>query len=397
MKKIILLIKKYTIDFGLATLASVVTTVVTTLLINPILAKTYDISSYGSILTICGYVAIVSSMVGNSLNNVRLIENNKRDSSFNYNFVLLVGGVIGTIILDLLMIIEMHSRLSYIVGVSIYTLLCTLNTYYVVTYRLNINYYKNFYYNLILSGGYIVGLLIDRLVQYWPIIYIFSQFIGMVYLFLSSSLPKEGIRIDNNIRIVTKKFVTLAVTTGLTQLLSFFDRVVLYPLVGADAVSTYNTASFFGKAILTLMGPVALVLLSYYVKEGYVLTKKKFWLINLSGMVISGICFVGSIIIAPVLTKLLYPTLFDSARPYIMIANISCVIYANSVLINPAIMKLCKLEWQMIIQVIYGVVYLSLGLLGIHIAGLYGFALSGIVANTIRLIIMYILGDKHVE
>lgn len=62
-------------------------------------------------------------------------------------------------------------------------------------------------------------------------------------------------------------------------------------------------------------------------------------------------------------------------------------------MINPAILKLCRTDWQVIIQVIYGGAYLGLSIIGIRINNIYGFAIAGIIANIIRIIIMYTIGD----
>ena len=383
-------------DFGLSFFSSVLVAFVTTIIINPLLADIFDASVYGTILTVCGYVAIVSAAVGNSLNNVRLLASrgNLERKLFNYNLLLYCASIVGVIIIFVLCNFYIHCEPIITLLVCIYCFIATINLYFIVSYRIKINYFFNFLYNAFVCTGYLIGIIVCKYSKNWPFVYIIGQSFGLIFILFTSSLPREGIRRDNQLAMVFRNFITLASTTFVAQALSLLDRLLLYPLIGDTAVSIYSIASFFGKGVGTIYAPIAMVLLSYFAKESFVISRKRFNTLFLLGITISIICFFISIPLAPIITHFLYPSYYKSVQPYIVIANISYLISAISILVNPFLLRVCEYKWQVIIQAIHGASYIILGMLGAKLFGLWGFSVAGIISNTIKLVFMYLLGLK---
>ena len=78
------------------------------------------------------------------------------------------------------------------------------------------------------------------------------------------------------------KYIILIFTGLSTTLSTYLDRLIIYPLLGGDAVTVYTVASFFGKSLGIVMTPIAGVLLGYYAQRNFIMTKKKFWSINVT-------------------------------------------------------------------------------------------------------------------
>lgn len=387
---------KYIKDFGLAFISSLLVTLVTSFIINPVLASHLRIDVYGNLLTLCGYVAIVSATIGNSLNNVRLLDKNKDSEGIkNYNAILLMSSIFAILFISAISIFYIKESLTITFFLCIYVLLASANLYWVVNFRIQINYVRNLIYNCVVCVGYLLGLLVFILTGFWPIIYVAGQALGTVFLLIFTKLPREGIKRDEQFKRVFKPFIILCGTTFITQTLSLLDRFVLHPIVGETAVSQFSTAAFFGKGVGTLFGPIALVLLSYFVKDGFVITKKIFWKISFLGIGAVAILFIISIPLAPIITEFLYPTIYESAKEYIMIANIGSMLSALAVLLNPLILKMCNIKVQPIIQLVHGVAYFVLGILGAVLWGIIGFALACVVANLIKVVFLLFLGGRR--
>lgn len=386
----------YIKDFALAFISSMVITVITTFVVNPLLAKHLEINEYGRLLTICGYVAIFSSAIGNSLSNVRLISKSI-DSSKNYNILLLAFSLIATFLVGGLAIFYVKCSISETIGVCIYTMLSSLNLYWSVSFRLQINYTRNLIYNCVIGVGYLCGLAVFFIVGFWPIIYLFGQVFGLIYLFIFTTLPREKYVINRESKKLIKPFSCLIGTTFIAQILSLLDRVILYPVLGEVAVSQFNVASFFGKGVGTFLGPIALVLLSYFVKDGFVITKNFFWKVVVLGTSAVLLTFVLSIPVAPFVTKLLYPTIFEESKHFILIANFGAILGALGVLLNPLVLKVCDIKWQPILQTIYGVLYVALGVVGTYFYGIIGFGWSCIISNFIKILLMLLVGGINAK
>ena len=111
---------------------------------------------------------------------------------------------------------------------------------------------------------------------------------------------------------------------------------------------------------------------------------------------VSGVCLlaftIGCWYFAPWFTELLYPTLFLQAEPYIMLANTGAVISIAGNMAQPMLLKGCSTKYLMSIQYVYAAVYVVLSLLLLPPLGLRGFCYATILANTVRLLLLYGLG-----
>ena len=171
----------------------------------------------------------------------------------------------------------------------------------------------------------------------------------------------------------------------------------MYPLIGSEAVATYTTASVFGKAFNLIAIPVSSILLGYYATERIKLTKKKFWIINGITLVLLGAFILVTRVIGVWFTGILYPTIIDDARPYILIANLSSALGASAQITKSAALKYAKTYWTLIIQVIYAAIYAGGGFLAAKSGGLREFAEVILAANVVQLIVLYIVCNKSLS
>lgn len=382
--------KEYIRDFGLNIIASAIVTVVTSLLVNPIMATRYSGDVYGTILTLCGVVSVLSSALGNTLNNVKLLYKNEEKE--NYNFIISFAGVIAALIMLVMSIFMYHADVFLSVMLGIHAFFLTVNLYYSVTYRININYVQNLRYSIIVAFGYVAGLIISCFWDAWPIIYLCADVAGFICLYKSSTLFRDSYCITVKINKVLKKYFPLITTSLLGQVLLYLDRFIIYPLVGGDAVATYSVASFFGKSMGLVMAPIAVVLLSYYADDGKGLGRNIFWKLNATVIGIAGLFVLASVLFGPLITKLIYPTLYLDAKEYLFVSNLAAIINVVGTMTNPYLLKYCEAKWQIYITAIYGVVYIVVGYVFIKLGGLWGFAIASVVANTVRVLVMYIVG-----
>jgi hypothetical protein len=101
-----------------------------------------------------------------------------------------------------------------------------------------------------------------------------------------------------------------------------------------------------------------------------------------------------SIVLSPWLTGIFYPTLVDSARPYIFIANLAAIVSVSTGLIRPAVLKFAPTSWQLPISIVYGIIYFGFGYIALTQWGLMGFCYAILVANVLNFVILYLAGEK---
>lgn len=385
-------------DFILSILASVVVTIVTTLVVNPILAKRLDSEDYGLLLTLSALVTMISAVFGNTLNNVRLVQNDKEDLSnnnhtFNYKSIILVSSVIATNItlIFALFYYKVHIITSLLLGV--FALLTTIKNYYIVVFRVKINIVKNFIAATLQAIVYIGAVLLIKNILIWPIIYILGELVQLVYISLKTEIPREKLKIDKNLNPILKTYFVIMSAGVISQVILYLDRFLIYPVLGGEAVTIYTVSTVYSKLLVMVFAPIAFVLLSYYSQPKLKMTRKMYWLINLIVIVVSGLFLLTVPLFAPIFTKILYPQYLELARPYFFIGAIGLTFANIVVMANPAVLKFASSRWQLISTVFYGLMYFGLGIGFLKSFGIIGFYWATIISNLARVILLFIIGD----
>ncbi|WP_027364661.1 lipopolysaccharide biosynthesis protein [Desulfotruncus alcoholivorax] len=386
-------------DFGTSIIGSLVVVASLQLLVYPYLARITSPETYGIILTFMGILNIIVVGLGNTLNNIRLIQNVeyiRRDIQGDFNVIL-----IGTLLAGSLVLYIINQSLLARDNITVILLIFTLivgicRSYFSVSYRLKLNFTMNMVFNCITASGYIIGLFAVAYTNYWPLAFLIGEISGFIFIFLTTNIIKESIKITCLFKPTLMKYIVLLFSGLMGNMIVYLDRLILYPTLGGDGVATYAVASFFGKSLGLVFSPIASVLLGYYAQKNFNMTRKLFWRINQVVTVFSIIFYFLSYFLANWFTSLLYPTLIDNASPYIMLANIAAIIGAAANMTQPALLRYSPLHWQIIIQIIYGAVYLVGGLILLKYYLIFGFCIAAIIASLTRLFALYYIGNRSV-
>jgi len=386
--------KRIASDFILRISASVLTTFANQIVLLPLLALIFDADEYGLILTLFGIKNIISGTLGNSLYSTRLIVNSKYEEEQqkgDFNRLILISAIISIVVMGI------ASKIVGEVNTVIWVLLLpvvaiyTLNSYFIVWYPIKLEFKQSFIHSIVVSIGTLIGALIVYITHLWPLAYLASGIAGLLFITKRTEIIQEGLAKTKLKSATVRKWIMLMMTTLLTNIVTYLDRLILYPLIGAAAVSIFSTASYFGKALSVLIMPISSVMLGYYAQRNFKMTKKRFWSIN-------GVCAVLLLIFAffsltfgKSVTGLLFPKLMDDAAPYIFIANMSSAIAALTQIVQATALKYAKTYWQIIIQIVYFTIYFGLGMVMIKTNGLMGFCFASLFANTSRMVILLVI------
>ncbi len=381
-------------DYALSVIASMIYTFARQIVVFPLLAAHLTDTDYGTMLTVVGLVNVFTALVGGTLNNVRLIRAtayDEEEQSGDFLLLCLLGSVLG---------VAGCVALGFIFELSAVTigLLCAyivINNFYqyaTAYFRLNLNFLRNLIVNVVASAAYVVSCFFFASATLWPVIFLFGELAGLVYTVITTAFYKEGFSRTPLLRSTTAMYLQLAFVNLVSNLLMYADRMILYPILGAESVSYYSTASFFGKSAGMVMVPIAGVLLGYFAQKSFRATRKGFMLVNAISLVCLGLFMLFCIPVAPWFTKILYPTLFAQSAPYILLANLGAVISIAGNMAQPMLLKACPTRDLMIIQIAFGAIYLASSLWLLPLYGLYGFCLATILSNLFRLLAFYVLG-----
>lgn len=392
--------KRISKDFLYNIIASLIFTGVMQVIVYPTLAGRFGSEEYGLILTIMGIVNAVVIALGNSLNNVRLIQNSvyeQEKAEGDFNILLLLSAFSATIII--LFLGAYIYKLNYIITsiLAVYAGISVIRTYCSVEFRLILDFKKILLGNIFGAVGYIVGTLILSTFQIWVLPFILSEIFYCIYILVATKIYREKYKITCMFKRTVGKYAILIITSFSGTLLTYLDRLIIYPLLGGEAVSIYTVASFFGKTLGIVTIPIAGVMLGYFAQSGFRITNKRFWQINCVTL-LGGGCFMGmSIIFAPFFTSILYPSVFESAKKYIFIANLAATLGVVCNLTQSSVLKFAPTWLQLVKEAVYGIVYIGVGALLLDKYGLIGFCIAAIMANVMKLFTLYVIGGISIK
>lgn len=381
-------------DFLLNIIASVVYNFARQIVVFPLLASRLSDTDYGTLLTVVGLVNVCNALVGVSLNNIRLVQNSKyEEQNIKGDFLLLCtgGSVLSIVFVALLSVVF---KLSWITGVLLCLYVCANNYYQyaIAHFRIALDFKRNLIVNCLMSVAYVPAALLFANAVLWPAVFLIGDGVGLIYTAVKTQFHREPLVRTPLMGETLRKVLALALVSVVSNLLLYADRMIIYPVLGGENVSYYSTASFFGKSAGIIMVPIAGVLLSYFSQKGFQASKKLYALINGICLVCLAVFMAGCWLFAPWFTRLLYPTLYEQSEPYIMLANLGAVINIAGNMAQPMILKCCSTKWLVASQLLYGVVYVIAAAILLPAAGLMGFCWATILANTIRLLSLYLIG-----
>ncbi|MEC3940317.1 lipopolysaccharide biosynthesis protein [Enterococcus mundtii] len=382
--------KKIFFDFAINIISNLVLIAIIQLLILPILSRDVTTKVFGEIVSIYGFSNVITTFLGNTLNNIRLITSDKEKPDF-FSLSFITNIVSFILIFILSFIYGRNLSVANIIIFSISTMLTNNRIYSSVFYRKQLKFIGLLYMNLSVVAGYLLGMFLLNQIggSYWSLIFLIGEIIGHVYLFLSNNeivyefKTADLKKLDHRI---TKKFINLSFANLIANVLNYLDRFMILPILGAVSMSTFYAASSISKIIAMLVTPMTNVLLSYIAKDDYKIKRKKLLLITMYLFVAFIPMYFIVNYVSVFLINILYPSLANQSLPLVPIITIGILFNVIGNIINTFLLKLYKLFYQNVIQVSYGAIYVFLAIILSLNYGIIGFSVAYVIAMVLKLL-----------
>jgi O-antigen/teichoic acid export membrane protein len=393
--------KKFFIDSLLNIVATSIPILILQVITLPIVGSVLGDKQYGLVVTLISLFTLLSLPFGNVLNNLRLLVNKEykeQEIIGDFNF-LLVGNIIISSIAIVFGTIYYQGDFS-LINVLLMIVIASLNIlreYLLVSFRISLNYKRILTNNLILGFGYLIGTLLFYFTEYWQIIFILGSGSSLFYILNNSKLLTESFKITKLFKKTLYKNFVLFLTSFLKTILSYADKLMLFPLLGPTAVSVYYTATIVGKIILMIITPVNGVVLSYLTQTEKIGLHKFINIMSITG-VVGVIGYFITIFVSPPLIYLLYPKWAEESLTLIYVTSANAIIGVMSSVVQPFLLRFNNINWQFFISGTDVIIYIIFAYFFYNLYGLLGFCIGILVANIIRFIItifIYIFFNKH--
>ena len=369
-------------------------TAVLQFVVQPMIAKRIGAEANGQYLTLMSLNFFLVGITASVLNTVRLLQDKRYDEKkikgdFNIFFLFYV----------LIIAILMPAGYAYYiksirwVDIGLYIAIGWLYLYHdyiFAQYRLKLQYNKILINNVIMVFGYGVGLLVFMLTSKWQFVFICAYLFTFVYDYCNTDYIKEPVRKTFLFNETLGLIIPLTVSSFLGSSVTYFDKLLLYPLLGGTSVSIYNTATIVGKILLMVSAPLSSVFLSYLVHENELKVDLRFkQYATIVALLIVG--YATCVIVGDPLTSYLYPDWAFESQKLIPITVAASLFLLLGNCINTVIVRFFKAHLQIVIQSIHLALYLVLSLIGLKTYGLFGFCMGVMISNCIRLILIIVI------
>lgn len=368
-------------------------------IVQPLIAGKLGEEKNGLFLTVIALNYFITSITASILLQTRLLQNEKYDKNKfvgDYNIILIVMAIFNSFAMAIGTYLYMGTDVSLIdiVLCVIMTLLFLLHDYICVQYRVELNYSRILVSNIVLCIGYVIGIIVFlNFCSKWQLVFIIAYVLCEIYDLSVTTYIREPLKLTPLFNNTLKRYFILAGASVISYLVSYGDRLILFPLTDGTTVSIFTAAEIMGKMLMLLSTPLSGFLLSYIVKE-----KELKLNINLKyGVAIAAFLIVIYMLcvgISVPLLHILYPKWASRSAVYVPLVTFTSLINLISHTLNVVVIRFCHSKWQIVINATYLFVYLSLSYVLLYFYGLIGFCIGNIIAAICKLLVIVIVGKN---
>lgn len=372
-------------------------TAVLQFIVQPYIANYLGAEENGRYLTIMSLNYFIIGITASVLNTVRLLqqglyEEKKYKGDFNIIFIVYILLITVTMPVGYY-IYSQKFIFTDVCLILVISYLYLYHDYIFCEYRITLKYNKILANNILMTVGYLVGMFFFFLVHKWQIIYISAYTFTAVFDLLNTRFWAEPLRKTPLFKTTTKMVAKLTCSNAIGTVPTYCDKFILYPLLGGESVSVYNSASIVGKILNLVSAPLNSVLLSYIVKVKELKVKiKKIHI--MCGIVVAVIAYLACVFLGYPLTSYLYPKWAAESQKYIYFTVAASLFTLFSSIVSVIIVRFYDLKIKAIIETVSLVLYCGASLIGLQCFGLYGFCIALAIVPLVKLIICLIFVHK---
>lgn len=364
------------------------------LFVNPYLQRKMGSEKFGIMLSLISVLTIVAISFGTSANYSRMLSKTKNTQSNSDYLIMLLFSVLFIVPVCIVSLLYFYKlSIPLLIGYIVLTVFTAFRYYGDVDFRLKVDFKGFFLYYAFISVGYVSGALLFGMTKSWIIVFLLGEAAALIFVFFKGDVLRcFPLKKSEHFKINFKSTSALFVSSLITSVLSNVDRPIILKAIDANSVTVFYAATLIGKIIALLTVPLNSVVISYLTKYDGKLKRKTFSFLFATSLLLTAVMSVFCIFISYFFVKIMYPNVYESAKPLIPVAIVGQIFYFISGTLMTVLLRFTKERLQYIINGIYFAVYMTLCLIGINQNGLSGFAAGILIANVFRMALTYILG-----
>ncbi|HEL1699274.1 TPA: hypothetical protein TY884_000890 [Streptococcus suis] len=347
------------------------------LLFMPLMGKWLTEGIYANFIIFISVFAILSNSLGNELGIVSQIIEQKVNFQKILHFIAFISFCVTVIILYYL-----NFNFLDTVFLSLSVFLANYRLFYSGYFRKNSLFRNVLVINILYLIGICFGLAVYRLTYLIWSPLLLAELISLIYIFCyQNKLEEDNIPISKE---NVKTFLNFSLISFLNNLITYLDKIIIYPILGPTAVSIYYSTASMSKVVNLVTNPLHGVLLNWIKNDGNRNNIiKKFIVATMPIIVISSII---SIPITYFAMKLLYSQFLPQGNQLIVPVSLALGISIGTSLLKSVLLKFIDSKIVLRIFIFYFLSFVILAYVSSNLFGLVGFSYSVFISKCILLI-----------
>lgn len=367
----------------------------------PYFSNKHTSEVFGEILTIYSVFSISTVVIGNTLNNLRLLDSNiykNKEFGIDYLKLIVISIFLNILITTLIFIFNFKYSLGEIIILNIIIVIMILKNYLQVYLRLELLFNKLLVMSIIQGSVLILLVYVLKINMSWWIFILLGELAGLLYLL--TQFVNKGYSFNTthiNFKNLNVKFWQLSSVNFVNNLIIYFDRFLIYSVLGGNIVTISFVATFVGKILSGIVSPINGVILTYISTRTQANTVKIYRYAIFSSLIVGLLTILLVLPISKYVVVHLYDINYSSISRYLIIGNLSVITLIMGNILFPMNIKYTNIKYQTIVQTIYFILYFLLCIPLTLAWELMGFFIAVTSTNVIRYFLMIYTGFKYME
>jgi O-antigen/teichoic acid export membrane protein len=331
--------------------------------IMPALSKMTTDIEFSNLILFITIFNILCMVIGEELGNTKLVQNKIYvEKNISGDFGIILTFLLFTVY-AICFLITFLFKIGY-ENIVLYVLLFTLGItrFFLMSYfKINQQFNEIFIVNLFYFIGSFLGIFLVITFNL-PLLapFILGEIFSLFYAFFKTKKIRKELfclKKTAEFKNTTYVFIQLGFVALIINSISYLDRVVIYPILGAVAMGTYYAASSMSKMISLIINPISSVLLARLSTSQNLSKEKMRELIFKFFMPIFLPSFFGSMVLTYIGVYLLYNKYLEETVPLLIPISLSTSLAVSSFLIKPVIMTFFKTKYLVYSNIFYAVTF----------------------------------------
>ena len=359
------------------------------ILLMPIMARILPEEDFAKVVLYISVFAIITNVLGSELGIVKQVKKEKISEEYDYNRILLQ--LFPTIILIAIIILAiLRFNILEIIMLTITIILGNTRLYSAAHFRANKDFKKIVMQNILYLVGTAIGLFITYKLKLIAIPMLLAEIMCLIFDITKTDIIKTGISKTKHNKEIWNTFAGFGFISFLINMTTYFDKIIIYPILGENAVNVYYATSSMSKILSLITNPLHGVILSWLKGNDEEFKKKATTVTLKANMPILIITFVLSLPLTYIAVIILYPQYLEDSKKLIIPICVGVAFSTAASIIKAILMKYIESKKLVKMYVIYNVILLVGATIASYYFGITGFAYATAIAST-SLWIMFIL------